>query len=632
MSSGGIDLSGYRIFRSLDPVKEGFDSGRDVPNVTEWIDHNVELGTIYHYRILAFNPSYEGAVSDEFWIKATDRPSPPENLTASPHDWMIRLEWDEISKSGGSPLIGYRVYRQFADTEMVLISIVLPMQTEYEDTHVVNGVEYTYGVTSFTPVNESLMSNLVTLNPIGPPVPPSRLEAVGSDGIVNLTWEHPAFGISVTDLRFDVYAGRTEEALTFATTISDRTQWTHSDLVNGEEWYYKVIAVSEYGDSPPSEVVRGRPSTFPGRVKDLRLDPSDAQVSVSWDPPSDDGGMPVLEYRIFKGIVSTPLKLLASVDATETSYVDDQVINGHRYRYAVMAVSVVGEGGLSDPVDVTPAGVPKAPSSFEVILGEGNVILSWNPPVDDGGDIVKSYSVRRGLSDEAMVLLTVVSNGTLFIDPDVVGGKVYYYDVAATNDIGVGTTAPIQDIEVMLRPGGPTNLKVVVKDGDVVITWSPPESDGGVELTGYRLLRGHKEGSLSVIQDLDLVTTFTDDTVEDGRTYWYSVRAVNVVGEGEKAPSEKAEMPAAGVPMWLMALIIVLVILAMVVIAMLLRSPPVVEKAEGGPEVDESEEDEETVVEEDEDLDDLIADLEHDLDEVDDEEEGEEEGSVDSSR
>ena len=69
------------------------------------------------------------------------------------------------------------------------------------------------------------------------------------------------------------------------------------------------------------------------------------------------------------------------------------------------------------------------------------------------------------------------------------------------------------------------------------------------------------------------ITSYSDKTVKDGKTYWYSVLAVNAVGDGEQATAGKAEMPAVTTPAWLLALIVILVILAIIVLALLLRGP-----------------------------------------------------------
>ncbi len=131
---------------------------------------------------------------------------------------------------------------------------------------------------------------------------------------------------------------------------------------------------------------------------------------------------------------------------------------------------------------------------------------------------------------------------------------------------------------------------------------------------------------MSIIKVIGLANTFTDKTAEDGKTYWYSVQAVNAIGDGEQAPALKAECEPARTPLWLLALIVILGILAIIVIAMLLRSPRDVKKIEEDPELDETKEEEEMVVEEEEDLDELIADLEQGEHE-DEVEEEEEEGS-----
>ncbi len=71
------------------------------------------------------------------------------------------------------------------------------------------------------------------------------------------------------------------------------------------------------------------------------------------------------------------------------------------------------------------------------ISTENSIILSWKPPISDGGSEIKGYRVYRGTSSGTYLPLGVVTD-TSFIDHNVEIRKTYYYVVAAYNNVKEG--------------------------------------------------------------------------------------------------------------------------------------------------------------------------------------------------
>ena len=90
-------------------------------------------------------------------------------------------------------------------------------------------------------------------------------------------------------------------------------------------------------------------------------------------------------------------------------------------------------------------------------------------------------------------------------------------------------------------PGAPRNLTAVGGDGEVVLSWDAPASDGGAEITDYEY-RINGSGPWIPIGSTD--TTHTVTGLVNGTEYTFQVRAVNRVGKS-RLPNQAETTPEA---------------------------------------------------------------------------------------
>ncbi len=178
---------------------------------------------------------------------------------------------------------------------------------------------------------------------------------------------------------------------------------------------------------------------------------------------------------------------------------------------------------------------PFPPQNLQAVAGNGQVTLSWSTPVSDGGSPLIEYRVYRSTTSGSgyVLVASVADDVTTYTDDSVSNGVTYYYVVRAVNALGESANSNEVSVTPATVPSAPQNLQAVAGNGQVTLSWSAPVSDGGSPLIEYRVYRSTTSGSgyVLVASVADGVTTYTDDSVSNGVTYYYVVRAVNALGE-----------------------------------------------------------------------------------------------------
>jgi len=242
--------------------------------------------------------------------------------------------------------------------------------------------------------------------------------------------------------------------------------------------------------------------------------------------------------------------LIKELNPEVTSYKDSNVTVGRVYHYRVIAVSAGCEGLYARPISGVPFGLPGAPEQVAATAEDGKVRLKWNPPKVDGGRPVTGYTVSRSEPGVPLRVLAELGGVLSYVDVDVINGKTYGYVVRAVNEAGMGEASgaveatPAKQVGV---PGAVQSPRAEAKGGSVLVTWGPPASDGGSPVTGYVVLRGTGPGNLTMLAEVGAMMSYTDTTVERGRTYYYIVVAKNAAGQGERSGSAlEAKVPEKG--------------------------------------------------------------------------------------
>ena len=162
--------------------------------------------------------------------------------------------------------------------------------------------------------------------------------------------------------------------------------------------------------SPPPPEPPPPPPT-PGAPRTLMAVGGDREVTLTWSAPADDGGAAIkdYEYRI------NGRNPWTSTGSTLTTHTVTELVNGTSYVFEVRAVNRIGKGRASNQAEATPkapppppsggggfggggggprTSVPGAPRNLTAEGGNGEVVLSWDAPENDGGTAITDYEYR----------------------------------------------------------------------------------------------------------------------------------------------------------------------------------------------------------------------------------------------
>ena len=336
--------------------------------------------------------------------------APPMQVSASVHGMSLVLVYDEALDPASMPATGaYTVTATVGATTtnpaVSEVSIYGIWVTLALDAAPAAGATVTlaYAPPASNPVQDeagndapAFSGQSLRLGPPPPPPPPvTDLAQVLGVGVVPgnaqlvVTWTEVDNATGYTVQWMSSGQGYNTGDRQAPVTSGSTTSYTIPGLTNGTEYTGRVIATrTGADDGPPSAEVTGTPFTTPGAPQHLSGVPGDEQVMLTWDAPSSDGGSAILRYEY--AIDDSGTWIDAGLDLEETV---PGLTNGQQYAFEVRAVNSAGPGAPARTA-ATPLGMPSVPESLTATGGDGEVVLEWTAPADDGGSPVTGYEYR----------------------------------------------------------------------------------------------------------------------------------------------------------------------------------------------------------------------------------------------
>src|SRR3989454_113953 len=274
-----------------------------------------------------------------------------------------------------------------------------------------------------------------------PPDPPRNLSAHAvSSSEIDLSWTEPSNSGSILLSGYKIERstdGGSHWTTIVSNTGSDATTYASKGLASGTTYTYRVSAITaSLLTSSPSNTASATTFTVPRAPTGLTATASlSSQINLSWTAPTNDGGSPITNYRIFRSTSSGTETIIGTV-GNVNSYTNTGLTGGVTYFYKVKAVNAAGSSILSNEASATPTGAPSAPQNLQATAGVRNVALTWQAPASDGGSPITNYRIFRSTSSGTETIIATVGNVNSYTNTGLTSGVTYFYKVKAVTALG----------------------------------------------------------------------------------------------------------------------------------------------------------------------------------------------------
>jgi surface protein len=277
-------------------------------------------------------------------------------------------------------------------------------------------------------------------------------------------------------------------------------------------------------------------------------------ITAAFIKPSYSGGSPITAYRVdavFAGGVESTSACPVVAGEAQTCTISG-LENGTSYQIKVAAITLAGAGIFSDLAAArVPATNPAAVSAFTAVPNNTTIVLSWNDPISLGGGTFDSYRIfykRASVANYPSSYINVQSQSpTNYTITGLINGEAYDVKIVTVTTANtaslVSNTAEVKETPRTV-PDAPATVDVLEVAGNLVITWSAPQSDGGNAVSEYRVT---VNGSACTLANaLDNLCSIPVPT--SSGTYPIEVKAKNDAGYSSPAIATftKAGVPSSG--------------------------------------------------------------------------------------
>jgi len=376
-------------------------------------------------------------------------PSAPPTVSATAANGQATVNWTASTSSPGSPLTGYAITPYIGSTP--LQSLHVGNVTSYTVPNLANGQAYSFSVAGVNAVGAGASTSSSTVTPGLPGTPTSVTIGSRGNGFENLSWSAPsATGASaLTGYVITPYIAGVAQATT--TLWGSATSTTMTGLTDGTNYTFGVAAINVFGTGAQGTSGSNNPyKQIPGAPTGVQATAGNAQATVSWTPPANNGGATITSYTITPYIGGTAQ---STTSASSSPGTVTGLTNGTTYTFTVAAVNSVGTGAAS-------------PNSWAVIPATTPVVPTLTMAVDEGTSatypVGVSVTYTATIASNAGVATTASFADALPSGVSGVGGLVEVNGAACSGGTTCTATATAVSVSGLTVPA----------TGNVVVTYA----------------------------------------------------------------------------------------------------------------------------------------------------------------
>jgi hypothetical protein len=400
-------------------------------NDTNYTNTGLTPGTVYHYRVLAFNATILSPPSNEA-IESTPTTSgipvaPTSLVLASKTSSTVQMAWTDNSSNEN----GFSIERQISGT-WTQIGWVPDNVQEYGVTGLTANTAYNFRVLAFNGYGNSGTTNELNVttsaNLTNPAAPSGLTVGTVTSSTVALSWTDNASNENGYSIERLISSTWTQ----IGWVPEDVTTFTEIELTAVTAYSYRVLAFNGLGLSPTSNQVSATTlpaSGSPNAPSNLFLDAAtSSSLTLRWsDNAFNENGFSIerLKNSVWTQIGWVPEN---TVTFTESGL---SVNSTHSYR--VLAFNGSGLSGTTNTLNATTLSTPSIPNAPTNLVVNGmtssTVTLSWT----DNSFNENGFSIERQIGGTWTQIGWVPEDVRTFTDTGLASGTSYSYRVVAFN-------------------------------------------------------------------------------------------------------------------------------------------------------------------------------------------------------
>jgi Immunoglobulin I-set domain/Fibronectin type III domain len=554
--------------------------GEPAPKV-QWFFKEKELVSDTDYRIdnIDYNTKFlimkgNRALSGKYLIVATnetgeDRAEVEINILGKPsqvggpievsdvNKHGCKLKWQKPEDDGGCPIDYYEIEKLDPLTGQWL-PCGKSSTPECTVTGLQEGKPYKFRVKAVNKEGESepleTEKAIIAKNPFDEPGKPGRPNPTDWDkDFVDLEWQKPASdgGAPIEKYIIQMRDKDKRNWVDACTVPGDRTKGKVTNVQEGHEYEFRVVAVNKAGPSEPSDIsksVVAKPRFLAPHIDRKNLLKKTLHSGQMLHVEADVAGEPApkVQWYFKDKLVEGSDRIKLENEPYKTTFIIPKTRRADNGVYVIIAKNDSGTDTVEFELEIlSKPSPPKGPIQVSDVTAEG-CHLKWEAPEDDGGEPIDHYVVER-MDTETGRWIPVCESKTP--EADVTGlteGKDYCFRVRAVN--AEGESDPL-DLEGTVRAKNPFDVpdapgKPEFQDwsrNHVDLTWKAPESDGGAPILKYIVEK--KDNFSSKWQkcmetDGPLTKARVTELIE-GNKYQFRVKAVNKGGQSQPSPASE---------------------------------------------------------------------------------------------